>query len=93
MKRAFVFFAAVVLSLPALAQRNEASVTFGGMFSLGAKGTSSCEAILICPTNVDVVLSPSFALNGSFAHRIADFKAAALFVEFPLLANPSRSGG
>ena len=92
-KRAFVFLAAVVLSLPALAQRNEAGITFGGMFTVGAKGTPICEAILVCPTNVNIDLAPSFALNGSFAHRIADFKAAAVWLELPLLANPSRGQG
>lgn len=92
-KRAFVFLAAVVLSLPALAQRNEAGITFGGMFTAGAKGTPICEVILVCPATENIDLSPSFALNGSFAHRIADFKAAAVWLELPLLASPSRSQG
>jgi len=92
-KRTLVFAVAFLLSFPALAQKNEAAVTLGGIFTVGAKGNSTCEAIIICPTNVDVTLAPSFALNGSFAHRVADFKAAALFVELPLVANPSRSGG
>jgi hypothetical protein len=92
-KRTLVFAAAFLLALPATAQKNEAGLTFGGMFTVGAKGSPICEVILVCPTNVDIGLSPSFALNGSFAHRVADFKAAALFLELPLLANPSRSQG
>ena len=93
MKPTIILAACLLFSLSALAQKNEAGVTFGGMFTVGAKGNAICEAIPVCPTNVDISLAPSFALNGSFAHRVADFKAAALFVEFPLLANPSRGQG
>jgi hypothetical protein len=92
-KRTLVFAVAFLLSFPAIAQKNEAGITFGGMFTVDAKGSALCEAIPVCPTNVDISLAPSFALNGSFAHRVADFKAAALFLELPLLANPSRSQG
>jgi hypothetical protein len=93
MKPTIVLAAFIFFSVNALAQKNEAGVTFGGMFTVGAKGSPICEAILVCPTNVDIGISPSFALNGSFAHRVADFKAAALYLELPLLANPSRSEG
>ena len=93
MKPTIILAACIFFSLSALAQKNEVSVTFGGMFTAGAKGTPICEAILTCPANVNIDFSPSFALNGSFAHRIADFKAAAVLVELPLLANPSRGQG
>jgi hypothetical protein len=92
-KPTIILAACFLFSLHILAQKNEAAVTFGGMFTVGAKGSAICEAILTCPTNVDITLSPGFALNGSFSHRIADFKAAALSFELPLLATPSRGQG
>jgi len=92
-KRTLVFAVAFLLSFPAIAQKNEVGITAGGMITVDAKGSPICEAILVCPTNVDIGLAPSFALNGNFAHRIADFKAAALYLELPLLVNPSRSQG
>jgi hypothetical protein len=93
MRRSFLLLACALLPVAAVAQQNEVAFTFGGMFTLGAKGTPICEAILTCPASENIDLAPSFALNGSFAHRIADFKAAAVLLELPVLVSPSRSQG
>jgi hypothetical protein len=83
----------VLLPLTAVAQQNELSLTFGGNFTISPKGSRFCEVILTCPTGpVSVDVSPGFAIAGSFARRFADFKAAALYAEFPVLGTPTRSG-
>jgi len=91
-KPTFALLAFVLFSVTAAnAQQNEVGVTFGGMFSVSPKGIPTCEAVPVCPPSGTIDISPGFSFNASFAHRVADFKAAALFLELPLLASPSRS--
>ncbi|HLY92123.1 MAG TPA: hypothetical protein VKQ89_02595 [Candidatus Angelobacter sp.] len=91
MKPTFALLAFVLFSFTAAtAQKNEVGVTFGGTFTVSPKGTPICE-IITCPPSGTIDIPPAFAFSASFAHRIANFKAAALFVELPVLASPSRS--
>jgi hypothetical protein len=82
-----------LLPLSVVAQQNELSLTLGGNFTVSPQGNPTCEAILTCPTGpVSVGIAPGFAIAGSYARRVADFKAAALYAEFPIVATPVRSG-
>ena len=93
MKRSLLLLACALFSLSAVAQQNEFSLTLGGNFTISPKGTPFCEAIITCPTTpTSVDVAPGFAIAGSFGRRFTDFKAAALYAEFPILGTPSRSG-
>ena len=92
MRPTFALLALVLFSATAaIAQQNELGMTFGGLFSISPEGTSTCEAILICPQSGTVDIPPTFAFSPNFAHRVADFKAAAIWIELPLLGSPARS--
>jgi hypothetical protein len=93
MKRSFLLLLCSFVPFSAVAQQNELSLTFGGTLTVSAKGTPSCEAILVCPTTpVNVDVNPGFSFSGSFARRFSDLRAASLYAEFPVMATPSRSG-
>lgn len=53
----------------------------------------TCPVGVVCtsvpPTNTS--LSPAFAVEGTFAHRIANFKVVSFHVELPVMAAPNRS--
>jgi hypothetical protein len=91
-KRIAVLVASVFLSICAVAQRNEFAATFGESFSPGATGVPSCEALLNCPATGHVDVGFGFTVGATFAHRFADFKAASLWLELPVVVVPSRSG-
>jgi Outer membrane protein beta-barrel domain len=93
MRWSFLLLLCALLPITAVAQQTELSLTFGGNFTVSPKGTRFCEALPSCPTTpVSVDVDPGFAIGGSFARRFADFKAASLYAEFPVLGTPARSG-
>ncbi|MEO8726647.1 MAG: hypothetical protein ABI383_11070 [Acidobacteriaceae bacterium] len=77
----------------AFAQRNELSVTVGGMFS---PNTSTNPGVGAC-SNFDpncaspFTTSSSVALEGDFAHRILNLHLASLSVEFPIVGVTDRN--
>ncbi|HWF06520.1 MAG TPA: hypothetical protein VHA06_22715 [Candidatus Angelobacter sp.] len=91
------FAVAVVFLLVAssgFAQSNDVAVSFGGTFSPGVKGQAVCEALPSCPTGiVDRSIDPGFSVEGTYAHRLANFRVASLHLELPVLFAPSRSTG
>lgn len=84
------------LATGAFAQQNDVAITFGTTFSPGINTASAiavtCPVGVVCtnvpPTNTS--LSPAFAVEGTFAHRIADFKVASLHIELPVMAAPNQ---
>jgi len=75
----------------AFAQSNDVAVSFGGTFAPGAQGSAICEAILVCPVgDVSRSVDPGFAIEGTYAHRVANFKAASLHLELPFMFSPTR---
>jgi len=74
------------------AQSNDVAVSFGGTFSPGAEGPALCEAILTCPSGiVSRGIAPGFSVEGTYAHRLANFRVASLHLELPLLFSPARN--
>jgi hypothetical protein len=93
MTRSFFLFLCVLISCSAVAQQNEASLTLGGMFTRSSQGIATCEVIPVCPQSpVSVDIGTAFSVSAGFARRFADFHAASLHAEFPLLITPSRNG-
>lgn len=88
-KRLVVVAACCLLPAFCWAQKNEVSLTAGGMKTSGP-GTVVCEAILNCPQTSFFSIDTGGAFQAGFAHRVADFKAATLYLELPLIASPSR---
>lgn len=81
------FFAACA----AFAQSNDVAVSFGGTFSPGAEGSALCEAVPNCPTGiVSRPLDPGFSVEGTYAHRLANFRVASLHLELPFMFSPTR---
>ncbi len=68
------------------AQSNDVTVSFGGTFSSELTGLTICEAIPVCPTSpTGRSVDPSFSVEGTIAHRLANFKVASLHVELPVM--------
>ena len=89
-----VLLVSIFLASAAFAQSNDVAVTFGGTFSPGAEGPAVCEAILICPTGiVSRGVDPAFAIEGTYAHRLANFRVASLHLELPFMFTPTRKTG
>lgn len=89
-----VLLVLLFLASAVFAQSNDVAVSFGGTFSPGAEGSSVCEAILICPTGiVSRSVDPGFSIEGTYAHRLANFKAASLHLELPFMFTPTRNTG
>jgi len=90
----FVLF--LMGAVAAHAQKAEASFTVGAALSPDGKGPETCGEAIICPipqgTIGPVALGPGVSWQTSFAYRLADFKAAALYLELPIAGSPSRSG-
>jgi opacity protein-like surface antigen len=79
------------LASAAFAQSNDVAVTFGGTFSPGAEGPAQCEAILTCPAGiVSRGVDPGFTIEGTYAHRLANFRLASLHLELPFMFTPTR---
>lgn len=75
----------------AFAQSNDVAVSFGGTFSPGAEGPAICEAILTCPAGiVSRSVDPGFSIEGTYAHRLANFRVASLHLELPFMFTPTR---
>jgi opacity protein-like surface antigen len=73
------------------AQSNDVAVSFGGTFSPGAEGPAICEAILTCPAGiVSRGVDPGFSIEGTYAHRLANFKVSSLHLELPFMFSPAR---
>src|SRR6476646_188449 len=78
-----VFFS---LACAGFAQSNDVAVSFGGTFSPGAEGPAICEARPTCPSGiVSRSVDPRFSVEGAFAHRLANFRAASLHLELPVM--------
>lgn len=74
------------------AQSNDVAVSFGGTFAPGAEGPALCEAIPTCPAGtVSRSLDPGFSVEGTYAHRLANFRVASLHLELPFLFSPTRN--
>lgn len=73
------------------AQSNDVAVSFGGTFSPGAEGPAQCEAIITCPAGiVSRGVDPGFTIEGTYAHRLANFRVASLHLELPFMFSPTR---
>jgi hypothetical protein len=82
------------LASAGFAQSNDVAVSFGGTFSPGVTGLPFCEAIPVCPTNpISRSVNPSFSLEGTYAHRLANFRLASLHLELPVMFATSRNTG
>ena len=82
----FLFLASAVF-----AQSNDIAVSFGGTFSPGAEGPAQCEVILTCPAGiVSRSVDPGFSVEGTYAHRLANFRVASLHLELPFMFSPTR---
>jgi hypothetical protein len=80
------------LACAGFAQSNDIAVSFGGTFSPGAEGPALCEAIPTCPAGiVSRSLDPGFSVEGTYAHRLANFRVASLHLELPFLFSPTRN--
>ena len=85
----FLFLASAVF-----AQSNDVALSFGGTFTPGAEGLALCEAILTCPVGiVSRSVGPSFSVEGTYAHRLANFRLASLHLELPVMFATSRNTG
>ena len=86
-----VLLVLLFLASAVFAQSNDVAVSFGGTFSPGAEGPAQCEAILICPAGiVSRSVDPGFSIEGTYAHRLANFRVASLHLELPFLFSPTR---
>lgn len=81
----------LLITSAAFAQSNDIAVSFGGIFSPGAEGPAQCEAILTCPPGiVSRGVDPGFSVEGTYAHRLANFRVASLHLELPFMFSPTR---
>ena len=81
----------LLIASASFAQSNDVGVSFGGTFSPGAEGPAQCEAILTCPAGiVSRGVDPGFAFEGTYAHRLANFRVASLHLELPFMFSPTR---
>src|SRR5215467_2740495 len=86
-----VLLVSLFLASAGFAQSNDVAVSFGGTFSPGAEGPAVCEAILTCPAGiVSRSVDPGFSIEGTYAHRLANFRAASLHLELPFMFTPTR---
>jgi len=81
----------LLIASVAFAQSNDVAVSFGGTFSVGAEGPAQCEAILTCPAGiVSRSVDPGFSVEGTYAHRLANFRVISLHLELPFMFSPTR---
>lgn len=89
-----VLLVSLFLASAGFAQSNDVAVSFGATFSPGAEGPVQCEAILICPAGiVSRSVDPAFSIEGTYAHRLANFRVASLHLELPFMFSPTRKAG
>src|SRR5260221_2867332 len=95
MKRfAFLVLTFLAVSTFALAQKSEVAFVAGSTLSPGVTGPRICEAVPVCPnTSAHFAIDPGFTFEGSYAYRLADFKAASLHLELPFVFSPARRAG
>jgi hypothetical protein len=90
MKRFFILLAVVSIATVAVAQKADVAFTVGGSFVSDIQGVTALTA-------TTTVLGPTLQtdhhlfLEGTFAVRILDAKAASLAVELPIAGIPSQS--
>jgi hypothetical protein len=93
-----LFFAVIVVLMAPLlhAQSNELSATVGVAFSPDAKGILTCGELIICgipPGTIgNISYGFGFSWQATYAHRLANFHAASLYLELPAVGSPSRTG-
>jgi hypothetical protein len=81
----------LLIASASFAQSNDVAVSFGGTFSPGAEGPAQCEAILTCPVGiVSRSVDPGLSLEGTYAHRLANFRVVSLHLELPFMFSPTR---
>lgn len=81
----------LLMASAAFAQSNDVAVSFGGTFSPGAEGPAQCEAILTCPAGiVSRSVDPGLSVEGTYAHRLANFRVVSLHLELPFMFSPTR---
>lgn len=81
----------LLIASASFAQSNDVAVSFGGTFSPGAEGPAQCEAIPTCPAGiVSRSVDPGFSVEGTYAHRLANFRVASLHLELPFMFSPTR---
>ena len=81
----------LLIASASFAQSNDVAVSFGGTFSPGTEGPAQCEAIPTCPAGIfSRSVDPGFAFEGTYAHRLANFRAASLHLELPFMFSPTR---
>jgi hypothetical protein len=81
----------LLMASAAFAQSNDVAVSFGGTFSPGAEGPAQCEAILTCPVGiVSRSVDPGLSVEGTYAHRLANFRVVSLHLELPFMFSPTR---
>ncbi|HET9363538.1 MAG TPA: hypothetical protein VFP71_00985, partial [Candidatus Angelobacter sp.] len=94
--RCALFLLFLLAAVAAQAQKAEVSLTVGAALSPDGKGPETCGEAIICPipqgTIGPVSLGPGISWETSFAYRLVNFKAAALYLELPLAGSPSRTG-
>jgi len=86
-----VLLVSIFLASAGFAQSNDVAASFGGTFSVGAEGPAQCEAILTCPAGiVSRSVDPGFSVEGTYAHRLANFRVVSLHLELPFMFSPTR---
>jgi hypothetical protein len=81
----------LLIASASFAQSNDVAVSFGGTFSPGAEGPAQCEAILTCPVGiVSRSVDPGLSVEGTYAHRLANFRVVSLHLELPFMSSPTR---
>jgi hypothetical protein len=97
MQRTILFVLFFLLLSPLLlhAQSNDLSATVGVSFSPNGKGPVTCGEAIFCPPGPTVIqpvsIGPGISWQANFAHRVVNFKAAALYVELPVIGSNLRS--
>lgn len=93
--RCTVFVGLLLAGALANAQKTEVAVTFGGALSPDAKGPIGCGEAIQCnipPGTIgNLAIGPGVSWQASLGYRVANFSAAALYVELPLAGSPSRA--
>ena len=88
-KRLVVVAVFCLLPVFCWAQNNEVSFTAGGI-KTSERGAAVCLTVPACSQTPLIGIDTGGAFEVGFAHRVIDAKAAALYLELPLIASPSR---
>lgn len=82
--------------LASYGQKTEVAMSVGVAVSPDGKGPPICGEAILCPISPDTIaslsLGPGVSWQASFAYRLANFKAVALYLELPVAGSPSRTG-